>query len=103
MTVARGVQHKYPHTVLLLCNEVCGAYCRYCFRKRLFMDNNDETTNDVSAGLDYIRSRPEVRNVLLTGGDPLLMSTRRLVAIFKALSEIPHVRIIRIGSKLPGV
>ncbi|HCR00564.1 MAG TPA: hypothetical protein DIU48_14160, partial [Acidobacteria bacterium] len=47
VTVAHGVQHKYTDTVLLLCNEVCGAYCRYCFRKRLFMDDNDEVTNDV--------------------------------------------------------
>ena len=102
VTVARGVQHKYPHTVLLLCNEVCGAYCRYCFRKRLFMDENDEATNDVSAGVEYIRTHPEVTNVLLTGGDPLLMSTRRLVDIFEQLRGIPHVRIIRIGSKMPA-
>jgi lysine 2,3-aminomutase len=102
VTVARGVQHKYPHTVLLLCNEVCGAYCRYCFRKRLFMDENDEVTLDVSEGLRYIADNPEVTNVLLTGGDPLLMSTRRLVEIFEALRSIPHVRIIRIGSKMPA-
>ncbi|HUF46426.1 MAG TPA: radical SAM protein [Vicinamibacterales bacterium] len=101
-TVAQGVQHKYPHTVLLLCNEVCGAYCRYCFRKRLFMDENDEVTKDVSAGIEYIRNTPAVTNVLLTGGDPLLMSTRRLVEIFEALRAIPHVRIIRIGSKMPA-
>jgi len=101
-TVSRGVQHKYPDTVLLLCNEVCGAYCRYCFRKRLFMDENDETTNDVSAGLQYIAEHPEVTNVLLTGGDPLLMSTRRLTQIIRALREIDHVRIIRIGSKMPA-
>lgn len=102
VTVARGVQHKYRDTVLLLCNEVCGAYCRYCFRKRLFMDENDEVTNDVSAGLAYIEKHPEVRNVLLTGGDPLLMSTRRLVEIFEALRAIPHVEIIRLGSKMPA-
>lgn len=102
VTVARGVQHKYHDTVLLLCNEVCGAYCRYCFRKRLFMDDNDETTNDISAGLEYIRRNPQINNVLLTGGDPLLMSTRRLVEIFTALREIPHVRIIRLGSKMPA-
>jgi len=101
-TVDRGVQHKYPHTVLLLCNEVCGAYCRYCFRKRLFMDENDEVTKDVSAGIEYIRTHPDVSNVLLTGGDPLLMSTRRLVEIFEQLRAIPHVRIIRIGSKMPA-
>ena len=102
VTVARGVQHKYTDTVLLLCNEVCGAYCRYCFRKRLFMDENDEATNDVSEGLRYIAEHPEVTNVLLTGGDPLLMSTRRLVEIFEALRAIPHVQIIRLGSKMPA-
>ena len=102
VTVARGVQHKYVDTVLLLCNEVCGAYCRYCFRKRLFMDENDEATNDVTEGLRYIAEHPEVTNVLLTGGDPLLMSTRRLVEIFDALRAIPHVQIIRIGSKMPA-
>lgn len=102
VTVARGVQHKYPDTVLLLCNEVCGAYCRYCFRKRLFMDENDEVTNDVSEGLAYIAGNPEITNVLLTGGDPLLMSTRRIVEILSALREIPHVEIIRIGSKMPA-
>lgn len=102
VTVSRGVQHKYPDTVLLLCNEVCGAYCRYCFRKRLFMDENDETTNDVSAGIQYIAEHPEVTNVLLTGGDPLLMATRKLRSIISALRDIEHVRIIRIGSKMPA-
>lgn len=102
VTVARGVQHKYPDTVLLLCNEVCGAYCRYCFRKRLFMDDNAEVANDVSDGLAYIAAHQEVRNVLLTGGDPLLMSTRRLVEIIEALRRIAHVEIIRIGTKMPA-
>ena len=101
-TVARGVQHKYVDTALLLCNEVCGAYCRYCFRKRLFIADNDEANNDVSAGIDYIREHPEISNVLLTGGDPLLMSTRRIAEILKALGGIEHVRIIRIGSKMPA-
>ena len=102
VTPVRGVQHKYTDTVLLLCNEVCGAYCRYCFRKRLFMDENDEVTKDISDGLSYIANHPEVTNVLLTGGDPLLMSTRRLIEIFEALREFEHVRIIRIGSKMPA-
>ena len=102
VTVGRGVQHKYTDTVLLLCNEICGAYCRYCFRKRLFMDDNDEVTNDVSEGLRYIADHPEVTNVLLTGGDPLLMSTRRLTEIFDDLRQIEHVKIIRIGSKMPA-
>lgn len=102
VTVEHGVQHKYGDTVLLLCNEVCGAYCRYCFRKRLFMDENDEVSLDVSRGLAYIAAHPEVTNVLLTGGDPLLMGTRRIVEILSALRAIPHVRIIRIGTKMPA-
>ena len=101
-TVARGVQHKYPRTVLLLVNEICGAYCRYCFRKRLFMDGNDEASLDVSEGIDYIRAHPEVTNVLLTGGDPLLLGTRRILEIVETVRAIPHVGIIRIGSKMPA-
>lgn len=102
VTVEPGVQHKYKDTVLLLCNEVCGAYCRYCFRKRLFMNDNEEVSKDISAGLAYIRQHPEVSNVLLTGGDPLIMGTRRLTEIITALREIEHVKIIRIGSKMPA-
>ena len=99
-TVLRGVQHKYPDTALLLCNEVCGAYCRYCFRKRLFMDENDETSKDLTSGFEYIRAHPEITNVLLTGGDPLLLSTRRLTEIIETLRAIEHVRIIRLGTKM---
>ncbi len=101
-TVDTGVQHKYGDTVLLLCNEVCGAYCRYCFRKRLFMNDNEEVSKDVSAGVAYIRRHPEVTNVLLTGGDPLIMGTRRLGEIVAELREIEHVKIVRIGSKMPA-
>lgn len=102
VTVAPGVQHKYLDTALLLCNEVCGAYCRYCFRKRLFMEDNNEVSRDVSLGLEYIANHPEINNVLLTGGDPLLMSPRRLGEIFEGLRKIPHVKIVRIGSKMPA-
>lgn len=101
-TVAPGVQHKYADTALLLCNEVCGAYCRYCFRKRLFMNDNEEVSKDVTQGVEYIREHPEISNVLLTGGDPLIMGTRRLGEIFTQLRQIDHVKIIRIGSKMPA-
>lgn len=102
ITVARGVQHKYRHTVLLLCNEACAGYCRYCFRKRLFRKGNEEVAHDVSEGIAYIAKHPEVTNVLLTGGDPLHLSTPRLASILESLAEIPHVGIIRIGSKMPA-
>ncbi len=102
VTVAPGVQHKYDDTALLLCSGVCGARCRYCFRKRLFMDKNDGLADDVSEGLAYIAKDTRISDVLLTGGDPLAMSTQRLVGILQALRDIPHVKIIRIGSKMPA-
>ena len=101
-TVAKGVEHKYDSTALLLVNEVCAAYCRFCFRKRLFMDDNEEVTKDISEGLEYIRAHPEITDVLLTGGDPLVMSTGNLERIFRQLREIDHVQIIRIGTKVPA-
>jgi KamA family protein len=96
-----GLQHKYEFTALLLVNDVCGAYCRFCFRKRLFMDDNDEVVRDVTDGINYIREHPEINNVVLTGGDPLVMSTRKLENIISPLREIEHVQIIRIGTKIP--
>jgi KamA family protein len=101
-TKVRGLEHKYTSTALLLVNEVCAAYCRFCFRKRLFMNENDEVTKDISEGLQYIREHKEVSNVLLTGGDPLIMSTSKLEPIIRQLREVDHVQIIRIGTKIPA-
>ena len=98
-----GLEHKYPDTALLLVTDVCGIYCRFCFRKRLFMNDNDEVARDVSEGLEYIRNHAEVNNVLLTGGDPLLLATFKLEKVLRALADIPHVRIVRIGSKMLAV
>lgn len=101
--VTKGCQHKYATTALLLVTDVCGAYCRFCFRKRLFKDDvESEVSLDVKEGLAYIAAHPEINNVLLTGGDPLILSAKRLDAVLTALRSIPHVRIIRIGSKLPA-
>lgn len=101
-TTAPGCQHKYRDTALLLCNDVCGGYCRFCFRKRLFMDDNDETVRDISEGLAYIQQHHEITNVLLTGGDPLIMSTNKLEDIIRRVREIEHVQVIRLGSKIPA-
>lgn len=99
-TALKGLEHKYADTALLLVNNVCGAYCRFCFRKRLFTDDNDEVVNDVTDAAAYIRLHPEINNVLLSGGDPLIMSTGKLTHIIKQLRDIDHVRIIRIGTKM---
>lgn len=96
-----GCQHKYRTTALLICSEVCGSYCRYCFRKRLFRNDVQEAMSDVNPGIEYIAQHPEINNVLLTGGDPLILATPKLRRIIERLRAIDHVKIIRIGSKLP--
>ncbi|MCD9026464.1 KamA family radical SAM protein [Cohnella silvisoli] len=99
--VVKGCQHKYKTTALLLVSEVCGSYCRFCFRKRLFREDVKEAMPDIQEGLDYISNHTEINNVLLTGGDPLILSTKKLSHIIESLRAMEHVKIIRIGSKMP--
>lgn len=101
-TVVKGLEHKYSDTALLLVNNVCGAYCRFCFRKRLFVTDNDEVTNDIGEAIKYIKSHTEINNVLLSGGDPLISSTGRLENVIKQLRGIDHVWTLRIGTKMPA-
>ena len=94
--------HKYPDRVLFLVTSQCAMYCRFCTRKRKVgrpeMAITDAT---IQAGLEYIASRPGIREVLLSGGDPLLLSDRRLGTILAALRRIPTVEVIRIGTRVP--
>jgi KamA family protein len=101
-TICRGLEHKYDSTALLLVNQTCGGYCRFCFRKRLFMNENKEVTKEMKAALEYIRQHPEINNVLLTGGDPVALATSKLEPIVKQIREIDHVQVIRIGTKMPA-
>lgn len=101
-TVVRGLQHKYRDTALVLIADTCAAYCRYCFRKRLFMRHNRETSGDLGPAFEYVVLHPEITDVLLTGGDPLVLSTERLAPIIRRFAGIPHVRTVRIGSKVPS-
>ncbi|MFQ6061524.1 MAG: KamA family radical SAM protein [Thermoplasmata archaeon] len=98
--VAKGVQHKYTPTALFLVSDMCGGFCRFCFRKRLFKHLEEETSLEISDGLEYIRQHEEIDNVLLTGGDPLILGTRRLDHILTQIRRIPHIRVIRIGTKM---
>jgi len=100
--VMPGLEHKYNSTVLLLVSNVCEGICRYCFRKRLFIDYQNEFLQNLQAALEYIKQHPEITNVLLTGGDPLALSPAKLVDIVRELAAIEHVRIIRIGTKVPA-
>jgi KamA family protein len=99
---AVGLEHKYSDTALLLVNNICGGFCRFCFRKRLFMNGDSEVTHNISPNLQYIRNHPEISNVLLSGGDPLIMSTKKLESFIQRIRCIEHVKIIRIGTKMPA-
>lgn len=98
-TVVTGLQHKYPQTGLLLVTDRCTAYCRYCFRKRLVGKDSDEVAPDYAAVAEYIGRHPEMTNVLMSGGDPFVLSTKKLHAILDHLLPIPHLTSIRFGSK----
>lgn len=95
-----GLQHKYNTTCLLLVSGECGGLCRYCFRKRIFAKANEEVLKDVPAAIKYIREHKEITNVLMTGGDPLMLPTEKLEEIIRELVTIDHVRIIRMGTKM---
>jgi len=99
-TVIPGLQHKYNSTALLLASSSCGGICRYCFRKRIFLDNRNDHLKDLTGAADYLRRHREISNVLLTGGDPLTLSPSRLEAIIARLMDIDHIRMIRIGTKM---
>ena len=98
------VTHRYPDRVLLRVSNVCAMYCRHCTRKRKVGDVDsipDEA--QIAAGIDYIRQHPEVRDVLLSGGDPFLLADSVLDRILTELRSIPHVEVIRIGTRTPVV
>jgi lysine 2,3-aminomutase len=97
-----GLVHRYPDRVLFLVTDRCAAYCRYCTRSRLVSNAQDYNFHpEYEQGLRYIESHPEVRDVLLSGGDPLLLSDKKLEHIISRLREIKHVEFIRIGSRIP--
>lgn len=101
-TIMPGLEHKYNSTVLLLLSNVCDGICRYCFRKRVFIEPESECLRDIPAAMKYIEQHREISNVLLTGGDPLVLATSKLDRIIGHLREIEHVQIIRIGTKIPA-
>lgn len=99
-----GLTHRYPDRALLLITDQCAMYCRHCTRRR-FAGQNDgaQPVDRIDKAIEYIRNTPVIRDVLLSGGDALLMSDERLEYIISKLREIPHVEIIRIGSRAPVV
>lgn len=98
-----GIVHRYPDRVLFKLVHVCAVYCRFCFRREMVGPGKDTGLSDevYSKALDYIRSHPEIWEVILTGGDPLMLSARRLKEIMTDLAAIDHVKIIRIHTRVP--
>jgi len=101
-TIMPGLEHKYNSTALLLVSNVCEGICRYCFRKRVFIESQSAYLRDPAEAIRYIKEHKEITNVLLTGGDPLVLATSKLENIVRQLREIEHVQIIRIGTKIPA-
>ena len=99
-----GITHRYPDRVLFTLTDQCSMYCRHCTRRR-FAGETDapRSIEEIDAGIKYIKDTPEVRDVLLSGGDPLMLSDERIEYILSELRKIPHVEIIRIGSRTPVV
>lgn len=103
-TIVPGLQHKYEQTAVLIVTQACAGHCRYCFRRRLMSRDVivKETIEDLQEAIAYIQQHPEIDNVLLSGGDPMICSTRRLANVLAALAAIPHLWQIRISTKLPA-
>lgn len=97
-----GIVHRYPDRVLLKLVSVCAVYCRFCFRREMVGPGREMLSrNALAAALDYIRSKPQIWEVILTGGDPLVLSSRRLRNIVSELAAIDHVKVIRLHTRLP--
>lgn len=97
-----GLVHRYPDRVLMLVTTECASYCRFCTRSRIVGDASENFgPGDHQQQLEYIASRPEVRDVLLSGGDPLMLPDRVLDRLLERLRAIPHVEIVRIGTRVP--
>jgi lysine 2,3-aminomutase len=97
-----GIVHRYPDRVLFLVTDRCAAYCRYCTRSRLVSNAAGYDFHPHFAEqIDYVRRTPAVRDVLLSGGDPLLLSDEKLAHLLKELRSIPHVEFLRIGTRIP--
>ena len=97
-----NITHRYPDRALFLVSPVCATYCRFCTRRRKVGDPEKIPLNQFDSAFEYLRNHTEVRDVVLSGGDPFLLSDRRIEYFLKTLREIPHIEIIRIHSRMPS-
>jgi lysine 2,3-aminomutase len=103
-TPVEGIVHRYPDRVLLKLVNACAVYCRFCFRREMVGPGRGGLSpRALAAALDYIKAHRQIWEVILTGGDPLVLSARRLKAVVAQLSAIPHVKVIRVHTRVPVV
>jgi len=100
-TILPGLQHKYEQTALILSTNKCATYCRYCFRKRLVGLPSKEVIKRFDDAAEYIKQHEEINNVLISGGDPLVLSNKIIESFLAVLSDISHLKFIRFGSRAP--
>ena len=98
-----GVVHKYQGRLLLISTGACAIHCRYCFRRNFPYGEQQLASSKIQQAIDYIQSRPEITEVILSGGDPLLLNDEKLANLVKALNKIPQLQRIRIHSRIPVV
>lgn len=99
-----GIVHRYPDRALLKLTAVCAVYCRFCFRREMIGPGTKPLSpSELDAALDYIAAHPEIWEVVLTGGDPLLLSARRIRQVVSRLAAIGHVKVVRIHTRIPVV
>lgn len=103
MSPVPNITHRYPDRCLFLVTSQCGMYCRFCTRKRKVGDSEKISMKQLESAFNYIEEHTEIRDVILSGGDPLMLTDYLLERILKRLREIPHVEIIRLGTKMPCV
>lgn len=101
--VAPGLTHRYPDRVILALTQTCDVYCRFCFRRETVGDTGALSDAELDQAMDYLARTPAVREVVLTGGDPLTLSPRRIAAVMERLATLPNIDIVRIHSRVPVV
>ncbi len=99
----KGLTHRYPDRVILHVTKTCEVYCRFCFRRETVGDDGHLTEAEVIAALDYVAVNPAIREVILTGGDPLVLSARRIRGLVERIAAIPGVETLRIHTRVPVV
>lgn len=98
-----GLVHRYPDRVLFLITEVCTVYCRFCTRRRVILEKASHIDRQIDMGIEYISHHPEIRDVIISGGDALVVGEALLESVLSRLRAIPHIAVLRLGSRIPPV